>query len=197
MSALLAIGTGTLLVIGAAVVALGAALVGGFLFLTVTMIGKTARRDAEEAIQPLRDTTLQIFDRLEAAKARRDKLSGAGQAGVAPPTGELAAKLERASARISEAGTGWTELEERLRQCRALVDSETRFGRTKLDDARDLAKQKDVVSPRVKAALDEAEKLLEDVERGFLAAGGLVQPRTVEADAAGKPQERQRKLEPG
>jgi hypothetical protein len=154
----------------------------GFFWLLLTMIAKTARRDAEEAIAPLRDTVLQLFDRLEAAKARRDKLSGAGQAGIAAPTGALAAALEKASQRVQEASTAWSELEERLRQCRALADSETRFGRTKLDDARDLAKQKDNVSPKVKAALDEAEKLLEDVEKGFLAAGGLQAPRSAASE---------------
>jgi hypothetical protein len=188
---LAALSTGEVLAIVAAVVALGGAGLLGFFFVLFTVMGKTVRRETDEAIAPLSEAVVAGLERLDALRARREKLLGTGEAGIARPEGEMAAALERAGAQLREAGAAWTELEDRLSRARKLVELETRWGRANLDDARDLAKQKDTASPRVKAAADEAERLLAEAERLLLerpdAAPGLREPAPAPDERARDP----------
>jgi len=147
----------------AAMVFVLAGLVGVF-FLFMTIVKKTARRDADDAIQPLRDLVLRLFERVEALKRRHERLVGAGAAGVAPPEGETRKALDEASAKLQAYFELWTELQQRLDRCRALVDAQTGWGRVQLDEARDLAQQKETVSPKADALAKEIEPILARLE---------------------------------
>ncbi len=136
----------------------------GFFVVLLNIMRRTVRRDTDEAIAPLRDKVLKLFERAEELKARHAKLVGAGPKDVPPPEGETETAYQAAGAKIQEFWDLWTELQQKLDRVRVLVESESKWGRARLDEARELAQEKETVSVRAGAAAAEAEKVLDRLE---------------------------------
>lgn len=138
----------------------------GFFALLLNVMQKTARREADEAIAPLRQKVLGLLERGEALKARHQKLLGTGQPDVPKAAGETEKALAAAGVKVQELYDAWTELQQRLDRCNALVDEEGNWGRKLLDEARDLALSKETASPRAEAAGKDADGFLDRLEAG-------------------------------
>jgi hypothetical protein len=155
----------------------------GFFALLLNVMQRTARRDADEAVAGLRKLTLELFEAVEALKGRHRQLAGPGVA----PSGDTERAAADALRHIDEAADAWTSLTQKLDQATRLMDEEGKWGRRLLDEARDLAldKENEKTAARARAAAAEATKLLDRLEeapRRALAAleqaraMGLVEP---------------------
>lgn len=156
----------------------------GFFALLLNVMQRTARRDADEAVANLRDMTVSLYEAIESLRDFYTLFAGPN---VPTPEGDTARVASEAKKKIDEATDGWTMLSQRLEHATRLMDEEGKWGRRLLDEARDIAMDRENagIAARATAAAVEAKKfldVLEDAPRRALAAlkeahaTGLVDP---------------------
>ncbi|MFC1707938.1 hypothetical protein ACFL59_14170 [Planctomycetota bacterium] len=171
--------TVTVLVVVLVLAALGAV---GLLLLMVKVLRSSARREADEAIAPLRNRVTSLLETAERLKARYERLTGKEDPSVPAPTGRTLELASAADHEIQSVWTEWTVLQAMLEKVRDRERNATDVAGAGLREAAELVGEEeddaDQRQQRADAHAERAKKLLGDLEDAPLRAVGVLDAAT-------------------
>jgi hypothetical protein len=148
----------------------------GVIVLMVKVLRRSAERNAEETIAPLRARVSELLEEAERLKARCDRLTGKSNPGVPISTGRTGELAERAQAEVEAVWDDWGLLQKLLEGARDQMKETADLAGSGYSEAARTAGTKDADrwEADAKQHAEEASRLLTALEEAPLEAVAVV-----------------------